>query len=95
MEAVFTSVMLWDGVNTQPTGTINLLEDFMQATEEQVALSCVWYNRVPVDRKPYQQDLQATFEYLRNNTSEALELKVMESYNDFPFEQQGGHCSSS
>ena len=29
MEAVFTIVMLWDGINTQPKGTINLLEDFM------------------------------------------------------------------
>ena len=31
-----------------------------------------------------------TLDYLRNNTSEALELKVMENYNEFPLEQQGG-----
>ena len=49
---------------------------------------------VPVDISLLQQDLQVTFTYLKNNTSDELELKVLKVYHCYPEVQQGVRSSS-
>jgi hypothetical protein len=69
--------------------TRNLFEDYATLSEEDVAKSIAWYNTWP-SAETYPQNLQLTYEFLKNHMTEELWEKCLETYKTYDEDQLGG-----
>lgn len=89
MHDVFTVVKVDESDGKTVQGTSDLFADFSKLTESEVAKSNAWYNRWPKEDY-FRQNLQLTFDFLENNSTEALWEKSFEEYEEYDLEQRGG-----
>lgn len=85
---VFTVLKL-DSTQTMVLGTKDLFTEYHDLTEAEVAASNRWYATWPKSTT-FAQNLNLTFEFLLNHTTDRLWEKCMEAYEEYPTEEQGG-----
>jgi Zinc knuckle len=76
------------GVKTYKT--TDLFVDYANVTVKTVADSNKWYRTKPKDPKPFDEDLNISYDYLFKNTDYALQIKVLEKYNSYEPVFRGG-----
>jgi hypothetical protein len=89
MHDVFTILDVGDDNKTVKAETKNLFTNYPTITEKEVAKSNKWYNTWP-EAETYRENLQLTFQFLENNTTEQLWDKCMEAYANYSAAEKGG-----
>ncbi len=89
MHDVFTVLDVEDDDKTIKSTTKNLFTSYPTITEKEVAKSNKWYNTWPADES-FRENLQLTFQFLENNTTEQLWDKCMEAYSNYTAAEKGG-----
>ena len=86
---VFTVVFpLSEGSRTLEDKSLDLYTQYDEITEEEVAVSCEWYNKW-MAKEYYRDNLMLTLKHLENNTTHKLCDKCFERYDTYPPIQQG------
>jgi len=85
---VFTVLDL-DEAQKLPIQENDLMQSHATLKESTVAKSNQWYNEWTIDPY-YRENLQLSYDFLANNTTEKLLEKCLETYEEFPSSQQGG-----
>jgi hypothetical protein len=87
------SLKLFDNPSftTQPL-TVDLYKQYTSVTPEQVAVSNFWYSLWidPIKQLWHRENLHLSYLMLVNHTIQELHQKVIDTYNKFPSQYQGG-----
>lgn len=87
-------VLVTGSIHEGPQGgplVYDLFQDYPRLHAAQVAASNAWYNTWLAANQPYvKENLQLTFELLKNSTEVKLWTKCLDEYEDFHPIQQGG-----
>jgi hypothetical protein len=67
----------------------DLYSDYSNITINQVARSNLWYREWMVDSY-FEENLQLTYDFLQNNVSNELSMKISETYETFSAGERGG-----